>query len=300
VKPITIENSCTLLDAVMQELKLRSKTRARDVIKSGRVRLNGKIQKMPGTPVTPGTKLELGEIPISSMAKTRQTFPYPILCDDQEKFIFVKPPGIPVLAEDKGLITAFRLYKEFIASRDESIINHRVMNKIDRRESGIVIIAKTLDSALRLEKSLSNGRFKSYVVVEGLFPEGETNLKGSFAINKIGQPVPSTDPKRSEKVDLDFRLMKAGNEMSLLKIEPKSSMKNQIRALTSYKGFPIAGDKRYGALTNPLSRTCIHLFSVEWETEAGETVTFRTDVPKEFLALVKVRNRKNVASKSKK
>lgn len=297
---IKVENKGPLLDAVMQMMNYGSATKGRDLIKSGRVAVNGKTVKHPGDLVEKGSTVALVEKVVSDYAKSRSTFPYPVLANDDNWFVFVKPKGIPVLSQDGSMFTAYKFYMEYMASLNVSIIDHYAVNKVDRRESGIVIIAKSLKNRRITEEALKAASFKYYALVEGQFPEKDVVLTDHFSTNKIGYLVPSRDSRALEVV-LNCRLMKAGKDLSLVKVTPATEVKNQIRAGLSNAGFPIAGDKRYGSETNPLSRTCLHLFSIEMKHPiTGETVLFRTDVPRDFLNAVKVRNKKNIVVAGKK
>jgi len=291
---ITVETREPLLDAVVRMMNLKSMTKGRDLIKSGRVAVNGNTIKHPGTVVEKGSKVALVERAVSDYAKSRPKFPYPILANDDTWFVFVKPQSIPVLSEDGAMFTAFKFYMEYMASQNTSTLDHYAVNKVDRRESGIVIIAKGLRNRKLAEEALRAANKKYYALVEGIFPEEDTMLTHRFATNKIGYLVPTKDRKALE-VLLKCRLMKSGKDLSLVKVEPETEVKNQIRAGLSHSGFPIAGDKRYGAVTNPLSRTCLHLFSVSIvHPSTGKEELFRTDVPRDFLNAVKVRNKKQV------
>jgi 23S rRNA-/tRNA-specific pseudouridylate synthase len=52
-------------------------------------------------------------------------------------------------------------------------------------------------------------------------------------------------------------------------------------------GYPIAGDKRYGAKTNPLSRLCLHADMLEFRHPlTGKIMALKSAVPKSFISLV--------------
>ncbi|MFT3737167.1 MAG: hypothetical protein QM786_00235 [Breznakibacter sp.] len=53
-------------------------------------------------------------------------------------------------------------------------------------------------------------------------------------------------------------------------------------------GFPIAGDKKYGAQSNPLKRLALHAGTLVFKHPAtGDPMTFKTPVPQKFSALFK-------------
>ena len=50
-----------------------------------------------------------------------------------------------------------------------------------------------------------------------------------------------------------------------LKIKLETGRKNQIRVHCGHHKFPIAGDKKYGALTDPIQRLCLHAYSLAFQ-----------------------------------
>ena len=55
-----------------------------------------------------------------------------------------------------------------------------------------------------------------------------------------------------------YKIAKVGNNFSLLEITLQTGRKNQIRVHMSDIGHPIAGDVKYGVVSNPLKRLCLH------------------------------------------
>jgi 23S rRNA pseudouridine1911/1915/1917 synthase len=51
-------------------------------------------------------------------------------------------------------------------------------------------------------------------------------------------------------------------------------------------GHPIAGDRKYGAATNPLGRVALHAGTITFvHPVSGETLSFGTPLPYKFGAL---------------
>ena len=85
--------------------------------------------------------------------------------------------------------------------------------------------------------------------------------------------------------------MKGTEDFTLLKVEPVSNVKNEVRAQMAAIGHPVVGDKKYKAKTNPIRRLGLHLFSLEFHhPESDQWVKVHTPVPKEFMRLAKKRN----------
>ena len=63
----------------------------------------------------------------------------------------------------------------------------------------------------------------------------------------------------------------------------ETGRKNQIRVHMKEKGTPIAGDKQYGASTNPIGRLCLHASELSFkDPRTGEPITFKAKMPRDF------------------
>ena len=66
----------------------------------------------------------------------------------------------------------------------------------------------------------------------------------------------------------------------------ETGRRNQIRVHSQYIGHPIAGDKKYGAQTNPLGRLALHAQTLAFiHPWTGKTMKFTARLPKSFSRL---------------
>jgi 23S rRNA pseudouridine1911/1915/1917 synthase len=83
--------------------------------------------------------------------------------------------------------------------------------------------------------------------------------------------------------------MKRNAQYSLLKVELETGRKNQIRVHLKDIGHSVAGDKKYGAKTDPLRRLALHAGILEFSHPlTGESMHFETPVPALFKKLFTV------------
>ena len=74
----------------------------------------------------------------------------------------------------------------------------------------------------------------------------------------------------------------------VLEIDLDTGRKNQIRAHLSELGCPVAGDRDYGAATDPLGRLCLHAHQlVLTDPFSGEERVFQAESPRGFRALTR-------------
>lgn len=86
-----------------------------------------------------------------------------------------------------------------------------------------------------------------------------------------------------KKAITNYRVIKNNGRYTLLEITLETGRKNQIRVQLASIGHPIAGDKRYGAQSNPLGRLCLHAQVISFiHPVTREVMKFDTDIPAIF------------------
>ena len=175
---------------------------------------------------------------------------FDVIAEDDELVVINKPAGL-VCHPTKGdvyssLISRVRLH----LGGEET---PHMFNPLDRETSGIVIVAKTADTNVRMRTLWeSRGVQKEYLAIV----HGE--LRGSRTIDAPIGPDPESQVVIKDKVRPDgasavtqvFPLRffeRGGNVFSLLRVVLMTGRKHQIRIHLGHVGHPIVGDKLYGA-----------------------------------------------------
>ena len=78
-----------------------------------------------------------------------------------------------------------------------------------------------------------------------------------------------------------------GMAYTMVEFELETGRKNQIRVHSEWIGHPIAGDRKYGAQSNPLGRLGLHAHGLSFiHPWTGKTLKFTSALPKCFRRLV--------------
>jgi 23S rRNA pseudouridine1911/1915/1917 synthase len=94
----------------------------------------------------------------------------------------------------------------------------------------------------------------------------------------------SQDPSKGELAITHFKVLKRGNDFSLLEVNLETGKKNQIRVHMQDMGHSIAGDKKYGATGNPIGRLGLHASVLAFSHPlSGEPLRFVSKTPTKFL-----------------
>jgi 23S rRNA pseudouridine1911/1915/1917 synthase len=74
-----------------------------------------------------------------------------------------------------------------------------------------------------------------------------------------------------------------GNPYTAVKFELETGRKNQIRVHSNWIGHPIAGDKKYGAASDPFKRLALHADTLSFvHPITGKEMIFNSRLPKAF------------------
>jgi len=84
-----------------------------------------------------------------------------------------------------------------------------------------------------------------------------------------------------------YRIANVGEGRTLVQLRLSTGRKNQLRAHLAYKGFPIIGDERFGARTDPIKRVALHATEMGFtHAGTGQPVRFNSPAPPAFYTAV--------------
>jgi ubiquinone/menaquinone biosynthesis C-methylase UbiE len=82
-------------------------------------------------------------------------------------------------------------------------------------------------------------------------------------------------------------VLATGSNRTLLELRLDTGRKNQIRIHLSEKGFPLVGDRRFGAKSDVIGRLALHAAELTFTPPTtGQSVTFRSPAPVSFYRCV--------------
>jgi len=182
--------------------------------------------------------------------------PLDVLFEDNHCLAVNKPAGLLTMGDRTGAPTLVEAAKAYLKEkyRKPGDVFLGVVHRLDRPVSGVVLFARTSKAAARLSEQFRERTIeKTYLaVVEGKVrePAGTLHhwLKKDHETNRVA--VVSARTPGAQECLLDFRRLQSQGTKTLLEITPQTGRSHQIRVQLSAAGWPIAGDRKYGAQTH--------------------------------------------------
>ncbi|MEJ6681679.1 MAG: pseudouridine synthase [Flavobacteriales bacterium] len=280
----TSEKDISLLELVKAKMGFVSNTKARNVIKIGQIMVSGKVIKIPSTLIKPGTEVELARrVKSKRVLKEEPILKHKILFEDENILAVDKRTGLIVKSSNGNLRTLFTDVNYYL--KGKGVDTCLMVNKVDKKESGIVVFAKELSIYKELSDNWKKYTKRHYIVIPGGMVDEKGNLADTFHENDIGLLLPGKGKKTME-VSLDYRVMKSNGQFTVIRIEEISSHKNQIRAMFSLLKNPILGDDKYRSEYKYEKGMAAHFFSIKFPYNDYE-LEIKTPIPKPFLKLAR-------------
>ncbi|MBI1954068.1 MAG: RluA family pseudouridine synthase [Proteobacteria bacterium] len=196
-----------------------------------------------------------------------------ILWEDQHILVINKPPG---LASQGGTGTSRHLDGLLQAYGQAKNIKYRLVHRLDRDTSGVMVLAKDLKMANHLVHEFREKRVQKiyWAVVLGVpkVKEGVIDLpiRKDVIADKEKMIV---DPTYHRPALTKYRVLKVlGKTLSLIELQPQTGRTHQLRVHLSSIGHPILGDNKYGR--DPCHTLHLHAKELRFFDLEGDKLTF--------------------------
>lgn len=270
----------------MEKMQDKSRTTVKSLLTHGQVSINGCSTTRHDTQLKPGdtvstTKARTGSTLVNSMLR--------IVFEDEYLIVANKRNGLLSIATDKeSRKTAFYILSEHI-KKENPAARLFVVHRLDRETSGLLIYAKSQDVQESLQRNWKDMVLdRRYIaVIEGALPTAEGVIDTLLREDKSCK-MWAARTGEGEKAVTTYNVIRTGRDYSLVEMSLETGKKNQIRAHLEWMKTPIAGDKKYGAKTNPAARVCLHAYRLCFlHPITEEKMDFSTGIPRIFENTVK-------------
>lgn len=269
------------------------------LLRTGKIRVNGNRAEA-------NTRLEAGHIitvpdiaPPTAAAKPRHIVKMDearikelermVLYSDDSVIVLNKPAGLPVQG---GSGIAVHVDGMLEALQGDNPERPKLVHRLDRDTSGVLVIARTGRAANRLAAAFRGRDIeKTYWALLAGLPEtleGRIDLplkRIDLGMTSRSEPASRKD-KDAQKAITDYRVLdKAGKKFCLVELSPHTGRMHQLRAHCLALGTPIMGDEVYGGIFSEHFAAQLHLHArrLRFPHPEGGMLVVEAPLPKHMI-----------------
>ncbi|MFQ5937370.1 MAG: 23S rRNA pseudouridine(1911/1915/1917) synthase RluD [Acidiferrobacterales bacterium] len=222
-----------------------SRSRLQQWIRDGYVRLNSRLPKSSDR-VEGGEAVEIAVPEMPQQLWEAQSIPLDVVYEDDDLLVINKPAGMVAHPgrgnRDRTLLNALL----HCAPQLEVVTRAGIVHRLDKETSGLLVVAKTEPTRLKLVRQLQKRRVKRgyLVLVNGVMIAGgeieapigrHPRHRTRMAVNVRGKPAIS-----------HYRVKAKYRAHTLVQVHLESGRTHQIRVHMAHIGYPVVGDPVYG------------------------------------------------------
>ncbi len=268
--------------------------------RTGQIRVDGKrasvddrlvkgqtLRVPPGGEVARRKPREKPELTEAQIAEAHEM----VIVETPSAILLNKPPGLATQGGSKtykhvdGMLDAF--------APDEDTPRPRLVHRLDKDTSGVLLIARTPGCAAYFSKKFSgrSARKVYWALVVGRPDIDEGMIEAPLAKQPgSGGEKMHVDEENGAPAKTRYRVVeRAGNSASWVELEPLTGRTHQLRVHLAAIGHPIVGDGKYGGqeafLTGSVSRKMhLHARRLVIDQPDGPKIDVTAELPEHFAA----------------
>lgn len=273
--------------------------RLEKLLRTGQVRVDGRRVKA-GERLQPGAAIRVPPLGDLAPAPARKLSPDRkkaaeaaavlrrcVLFQDDHILVLTKPAGLAVQGGSK---TDTHVDAALDALADSGEERLRLVHRLDKDTSGLLLIAKTRKAAAKLTAAFKAGQVsKEYWAICAGHPGREAGLIDLPLAKRrsAGGEKMVGDAEMGKRAVTDLRLVtSAGERLCWLALRPETGRTHQLRAHCAAIDCPILGDGKYGgsdafpAGGHRIQKLHLHARALTFDHPAsGRSVAFEADLP---------------------
>ncbi|MFQ3209405.1 MAG: 23S rRNA pseudouridine1911/1915/1917 synthase [Colwellia sp.] len=280
-----------------------SRSRLKDWIVAGQVRVNGDVLIIPREKMYGGEEVEINATVEAEIRFEAQNIPLNIVYEDEYILVINKPVGLVVHPgagnPDGTLLNALLHHYPQLNVVPRAGIVHR----LDKDTTGLMVVAKTIPAQTNLVEALQLREItREYeAVANGVMTAGglvdepigrHSTKRTQMAVSFIGRPSVT-----------HYRVMEKYRLHTRLRLRLETGRTHQIRVHMSHITHPLVGDPVYGGRPRPpknstealllklrgFKRQALHAAMLSlFHPITGEEMTWHAELPEDFVELIEL------------
>jgi 23S rRNA pseudouridine1911/1915/1917 synthase len=281
----TVDTPRELLEQLVTLHPGASRTTLRQMLAAGRVRVNGAVEKNARRTLQGGDIVDVAPRTSSHLLPSELS----ILHEDDQLIVVVKDAGLLTVSTEAEREKTAQSYLNGYLRRRGFRERIHVVHRLDRDTSGVLVFAKDFPTREKLKDLFSRHAIDRVysAIVEGSVAQNAGTFRSHLREDPSTLSVSSIDDPEGGKLAVThYSVLRRGARYSFVEVTLETGRKNQIRVHFSEAGHPIAGDRRYGAKSDPIGRLALHAELLGFvHPVTGKKMVFRAPVPDSFRSL---------------
>lgn len=282
-----VEREMTLLDCLAEMHPQASRTTLRQMLRFGRVRVNGEPEVDGRRTLSSGDEVAVGARETSALLPPELS----IIHEDDDIIVINKAAGLLTVATpNEKDRTAQAFLNEYLRRKGITERIH-VVHRLDRDTSGVLVFARSFPVRESLKELFAaHAITRVYTaIVEGAMDQPSGTFRSTLREDVDTYQVRSVNnPARGKLAITHWRVIASTPRYTIVEVTLETGRKNQIRVHFSEAGHPVVGDERYGTGENPIGRLGLHAGVLGFpHPTTGKEMRFEAPLPDAFRRLLK-------------
>jgi 23S rRNA pseudouridine1911/1915/1917 synthase len=297
-RQFNVDKKCELLPYLLTLPLGLSRKRAKDLLRFGAVTISRHLPARHDARLEPGDVVTISMVkpPRGVVVEPHRLRPGPrqglrqglrIVHLDDAIVVVDKPAGLLSMGSElEKERTAHRILNEHLKALTESRRQQAfIVHRLDRETSGLMMFARNEVVQTALQRNWKDVTKRYQAVVEGAPPEVRGTLidrlaeNASLKVHRVGTG--------GELAITHYRLIRRHANKSLLEVTLETGRRHQIRVQLAAAGYPVVGDRQYGARSDPARRLALHSCELIFRHPiSDESMEFRSPLPPRLRSLI--------------
>ncbi len=257
-----------LLAWLLHALAPMNRTRVKQLLRHGRVSINGVVRTRHDHPLRPGDRVVIHAA--TRADHSLQEAGIAIVFEDDALIVIDKPPGLLTVATAaEKTDTAFARLNAHLGAR--GLGRPFVVHRLDRETSGLLLFARSASVRDDIQANWEKVTKTYLAVVEGT-PQPAEGVVNNFLTEARNLRVRVTrSGVGSKRAVTRYRVVATQAKYSLVEVVLETGRKHQIRVHLAGLGCPVIGDPAYGSTSGPADRLGLHAWRLAFDHPATGT-----------------------------
>ena len=273
-----------------------SRSRLQNLIKDGKVLVNGGVVSKAGMTVQSGDEVQVEIVYAQPVGLEAEDIPLSVVFENDDLMVIDKVAGMvvhPSLGHDQGTLVNAALAHAPDMEGVGGELRPGIVHRLDKNTSGLIVVAKNDRTLYWLQDQFRLRQVrKIYMALSDGHPPTPTGrieaaIGRDLSLRKQMAIVPE---EKGRAAVSEYKVMESFPQHTLFEVHPLTGRTHQIRLHLAMIGCPIVGDTLYGRkhASLPLERHFLHAARLEI-TLPGESQprAFESPLPAELEAVLK-------------